>query len=193
MRVAIMQPYLFPYAGYFRLFAATDCFVIYDCVQFPRRGRVHRCELPSAGTDPNWLTLPIVRCPRRTRINAVELPEDASSLFNQRLARQPSLWNRTGPIAEDVWHALTALSPGRKLADYLEYTLRSTIAWLGLDCEVVRSSTLTIEPSLGGQARIVAIARSLQASEYINSPGGRALYDSQELLRHGLRLRFLQP
>ena len=41
-RIAVMQPYFFPYLGYFRLFSQADEFVIYDCVQMPRRGRVHR-------------------------------------------------------------------------------------------------------------------------------------------------------
>ena len=43
-----MQPYFVPYAGYFRLFAASDLFVIYDCVQFPRRGWVHRNKMFAA-------------------------------------------------------------------------------------------------------------------------------------------------
>jgi hypothetical protein len=50
--VAIMQPYFIPYAGYFRLFAATDLFVIYDCVQFARRGWVHRNRLPDGAGAP---------------------------------------------------------------------------------------------------------------------------------------------
>ena len=40
MKLGIMQPYFFPYAGYFRLFAHVDEFVIFDCVQFRRRGRM---------------------------------------------------------------------------------------------------------------------------------------------------------
>ena len=64
--VAIMQPYFFPYAGYFRLFAASDLFVIYDCVQFPRRGWVHRNLLPDASGSERWLTLPLEK-PRKAR------------------------------------------------------------------------------------------------------------------------------
>ena len=54
-----MQPYFVPYAGYFRLFAAADVFVAYDCVQFPRRGWVHRNRLPTATGMSDWLTLPV--------------------------------------------------------------------------------------------------------------------------------------
>ena len=64
MRVAVMQPYFYPYAGYFRLFAAADCFVVLDCVQFNRRGRVHRAQLLDA--RGGWLTLPLARQPRES-------------------------------------------------------------------------------------------------------------------------------
>src|ERR1700680_3840117 len=66
--VAIMQPYFIPYAGYFRLFAASDLFVIYDCVQFPRRGWVHRNRLVDASGTQRWLTLAIAKGPRGTLI-----------------------------------------------------------------------------------------------------------------------------
>src|ERR1700750_1478713 len=62
--VPIMQPSFLPYAGYFRLFAASDLFVVYDCVQFPRRGWVHRNRLPLASGDAGWLTLPVAKAPR---------------------------------------------------------------------------------------------------------------------------------
>src|SRR5437016_2188558 len=66
--VAIMQPYFLPYAGYFRLFAASDLFVIYDCVQFPRRGWVHRNRLTDARGLERWLTLPLEKAPQHVLI-----------------------------------------------------------------------------------------------------------------------------
>ena len=57
--IAVMQPYFVPHAGYFRLFAASDLFVVFDCVQFPRRGWVHRNRLPDAQGRARWLTLPL--------------------------------------------------------------------------------------------------------------------------------------
>ena len=59
MRVAVMQPYFYPYMGYFQLLAAVDLFVVFDSVQFPRRGRVHRCEVPDGLSGARWLTLPL--------------------------------------------------------------------------------------------------------------------------------------
>ncbi len=64
--IAVMQPYFFPYAGYFRLMSASDVFVVFDDVQFPRRGRVHRCEMAPG----RWLTLPLAPMPLDTLIKA---------------------------------------------------------------------------------------------------------------------------
>jgi hypothetical protein len=77
LTIAIMQPYFFPYAGYFRLLAASDLFVIYDCVQFPRRGWVHRNKLLDASGEARWLTLPLEKAPQSVLIQDLRFPPDA--------------------------------------------------------------------------------------------------------------------
>jgi hypothetical protein len=59
-----MQPYFIPYAGYFRLFAASDLFVAYDCVHFPPRRWVHRNRLLDRSGAERRLTLPLAKAPR---------------------------------------------------------------------------------------------------------------------------------
>src|SRR6202011_2722341 len=75
--VAVMQPYFVPYAGYFRLFTAADIFVAFDCVQFPRRGWVHRNRLALTPGNSDWLTLPIQKSDRDTRIDELVFAPDA--------------------------------------------------------------------------------------------------------------------
>src|SRR3954454_12209438 len=84
-RVAVMQPYFFPYAGDFRLFAAVDEFVIFDCVQFPRRGRLHRTEVAGTSDAPEWLTLPLARQPRDVRIADLSFAPDARRRLGEGL------------------------------------------------------------------------------------------------------------
>jgi hypothetical protein len=74
--IAVMQPYFFPYAGYFQLFHKTDTFVILDCVQFPRRGWVHRNQFTKLDGSVDWLTLPIRKCPQETLIKDLEFDLD---------------------------------------------------------------------------------------------------------------------
>src|SRR3990167_9927474 len=42
MKVGIMQPYLFPYIGYFQLIHAVDAFIIHEDVQYIKGGWTHR-------------------------------------------------------------------------------------------------------------------------------------------------------
>lgn len=78
MKIAINQPYYYPYSGYFRLIAATDLFVIYDCCQWNRRGRVHRYQKGS-----KWVTLPIKKTDRdTTRIADMQWSDGAECGFS---------------------------------------------------------------------------------------------------------------
>src|SRR5690242_636845 len=45
LKIAIMQPYLFPYIGYFQLINAVDKFVIHDDVQFIKGGWINRNQI----------------------------------------------------------------------------------------------------------------------------------------------------
>src|SRR5580704_13576707 len=89
LKVAIMQPYFVPYAGYFRLLAASDLFVIYDCVQFPRRGWVHRNKLLDASGEARWLTLPLERAPQSVLIQDLRFPPNAAKQLAERMRPFP--------------------------------------------------------------------------------------------------------
>ncbi len=187
--VAIMQPYFMPYAGYFRLLCASDLFVVYDDVQFPRRGYVHRNRLPASGGEADWLTLSLAPAPRETAIRDMRFSADSA----ERLARAA---RRFPTLARHADHSLvrqvTAVPPGGPLVDHLVALLESSCARMRLPFNVVRSSTLPVDAGLAGESRLIAIARALGASDYVNAPGGRELYDAENFRRHGLRLRLLE-
>jgi hypothetical protein len=190
-RVAVMQPYFFPYAGYFRLFAAVDEFVIFDCVQFPRRGRVHRCEVPAPNGSVEWLTLPLAHQPTGVLIRDLEFATDARQGFDERLARHQWIENGCGPAADRVRAHLVA--PLESVIDYLSDGLRLVAGLLGFDVAISRSSTLDVDPTLRGQDRVVAVAAAVGATHYVNAPGGRDLYDPEGFAHHGIELSFLPP
>lgn len=186
--VAIMQPYFIPYAGYFRLFAASDLFVIFDCVQFPRRGWVHRNRLIDASGAERWLTLPLERAPRDALIRELRFPPDAPALMAQRL-RPFSLDARGRGIDLQLIESIRDVRG--TTVDYLEQLLGRVVAYLGLPWRIVRSSSLDIPGSVRGQDRILEIARRLGAKRYVNPPGGRSLYDPDAFEAAGIELGFL--
>jgi hypothetical protein len=188
LTVAIMQPYFIPYAGYFRLFAASDIFVIYDCVQFPRRGWVHRNRVADGQGRERWLTLPLEKGPRDILIRDLRFAPGAGRVLADRLrplALQAPDIKELGPVL-DALHDVSGTP-----VDYIERLLRQIVSYLGFQWTSVRSSALGIPPSLRGQDRILEIARRMGASRYLNSPGGRALYDPEIFAAAGIELEFL--
>lgn len=185
--VAIMQPYFAPYAGYFRLFAASDLFVVYDCVQFPRRGWVHRNRLPDRQGNAQWLTLPIRKAVREVAIRDLGFASDAAAQFESERRRFPSL--RPGALPAALEAALAGFdSPPHR---YIERLLEECARLLELPFHVVRSSTFRIDPAFRGQDRILEILRLTGGDRYVNAPGGRELYDAEAFRARGVDLRFL--
>lgn len=187
--IAIMQPYFLPYAGYFRLIAQTDLFVIYDCVQFPRRGWLHRNKLLDAQGGERWLTLPLAPAPQDVLIRDLAFPGDAGAEMAERLRPFP-LAARDGAHAPLV--ELARRVEGRPV-DYIADLLAATTKLLGLPWNVVRSSSLDLPAELRAQDRILEIARRLGATRYVNAPGGRELYNSAVFAAAGIELSFLEP
>lgn len=188
-RVAVMQPYFFPYAGYFRLLFEVDEFVIFDCVQFPRRGRVHRCEVPGPGGRIDWLTLPLARRPREVLIRDLAFSDNARSELDSRLSRLPWVRESEGPCSDRIRDFL--FGPLDSVIDYLGAGLKLVAELLELQVTISRSSSLDIAPDLSGQERVIAVAKAVGATKYLNSPGGRSIYTAEAFERSGLRLSFL--
>jgi hypothetical protein len=184
-----MQPYFFPYAGYFRLLAQVDEFVLFDCVQFRRRGRIHRTEVPGPSGVMQWLTLPIAYSPRETPISEIAFTDGARASFDERLANFDWIRQASGDPAQAVRSHL--YGPLENLTDYLEQGLRLVAGLLALDVKFSRSSALEIDRSLTGQDRVLAILERLGATRYINLPGGRSLYEPAAFASSGIELAFL--
>lgn len=191
--VAIMQPYLYPYAGYFRLLAVADVFIILDDVQFPRRGRVHRCSVPSpTGEGAEWLTLPITRAPRELWIRDLAFADGAREELDARLCRFPWLARGAGPIAARVRSHLHG--PLSTPCDFVEAGLALVADALGFEARRIRSSSLGLDRAgRRGQDYITALVRAVGGTTYVNAPGGRSLYDGEAFAAAGLTLRFLEP
>lgn len=187
--IAIMQPYFVPYAGYFRLFQVADVFVAYDCVQFPRRGYVHRNKLTDWQGTSHYLTLPLAPAPRKTRIDELRFRARAGTEMAQKMRRFPVL--QRAPAADPLMAWLHDLD--RPVADYLIDGLDHCAQRLGVARPVRRSSALGLPAELRGQERILAVAEAFGADAYVNAPGGRNLYDAKAFRTRGIKLGFLAP
>jgi hypothetical protein len=189
--VAVMQPYFFPYAGYYRLLAAAETFVVFDDAQFTRRGRVHRCEVPGPSGAVEWLTLPLERQPQSTAIRDLRFAANARETFDARLARLSWLRGARGPLADSLLACLSG--PFDSPCAFVTATLRFVAEALELPARIVLASELAVAPTTDRVERIAALVRAVGGREYLNAPGGRALYTADAFAHYGLALRFLDP
>jgi hypothetical protein len=191
LRVAAMQPYFFPYLGYFQLMAACDVFVVRDEAQYIHQGWVNRNRILVNG-GPQWVTLPVASgdhaLPIRQRNYLLDHPV-AKRLHNRITAAY-----RRAPQFDDAMSVVDeALSCRDTNVSAFNINLLGCIAKrLGIDTPVRLASTLPRQESLSGQEAVRDICVRLGASMYINPIGGLDLYNPALFVQHGLTLRFLE-
>jgi len=192
MRLAIMQPYLFPYIGYFQLIHAVDQFVFLDNVNYIKKGWINRNRILLSG-NAHLFTLPIRQVSQNRLINEIQIVEEPKvkvkilSLFRNAYSGS-SQFQSVYPLIEEI-----ILFPESNLALFLENSVKRIVEFMGLEKKFLASSTYAIDPARKGKDRIVSLCRLLHADTYVNPSGGRALYDRDEFSASGINLEFLQP
>lgn len=193
-RVAIMQPYLLPYAGYFQLVQTVDTFILLDDVQYIRRGWINRNRI-LLHRRPQTFTLPVARHPRATPIRDIRVADEAERNLSQiGLSIRHAYKGKPGwsSFAEPVVEYMEKIEAGEPLLPVLQALLNMICAQLGIRANFVLSSEIDIPPCRGID-RVLALARAAGADSYINPIGGTDLYQDHHFHRAGISLSFLFP
>lgn len=188
--LAIMQPYFFPYIGYWQLIRAVDRFVIYDDVSYINRGWINRNRLLINGA-PSYFTAPLQGASQNRRICDTHLQPSAD--WRNKLVRTVENTYRKATCFDEVFPVVENLIRHETddLADYLAHQLQTLAAFMGLDTEFVVSSRCYGNDELAGQDRILDICTREGAGTYVNPQGGLTLYESEAFHRAGIDLRFI--
>lgn len=195
--VCIVQPYFFPYVGYFQLASVVDEFWILDCVQFVRRGWMNRNFLLVNGRKTRF-SLPVRQRSRSERICDKMLDDGAVEML-ERLSRTVRLSYARAPGRDTVIELLESLRSfivARREVRFIEaaeFALRETFETLGIATPIYRTTALTLSPELRGQDRIIAGCQRIGATRYINPVGGIGLYETARFAECGIELRFIKP
>ena len=190
MRLGIMQPYFFPYIGYWQLMNAVDKYVIYEDVNYINRGWINRNQILINGKG-KMINLQLHNASQNKLINEVEVFNE--TIHREKLLKTLESCYKKAPYYSKAFHIIKdiILQDEKNLAKYLEYSIRKISEYLCMDTEIVVSSTLNKDNSLRGQQKIVEICKILSADEYINAIGGKDLYSYEVFEDNGMMLRFL--
>ena len=197
MRLGMMQPYFFPYLGYFGLIHAADEWVVFDTAQYIRRGWVNRNRVLADGRSPwKYARVPIRRCPVGTAIQCVQI-DDAQDWRTEILNNLDAYRRRKAPYFESTRQFLedTLASSCVSLSELLLHCLQACCCRLNLPFRhrLFSELPLTLPDDVAPGEWALETARQLRADRYVNAPGGRDLFDSQQFAQAEVELSFLQP
>lgn len=186
-----MQPYFFPYIGYFQLMRLVDVFVLYDDVQYIKGGWINRNRILVNGA-PSWLTFSVTKAPLEFAINQREYVLDAKE--TDGLVNQIANAYGKAPFFNQIfpWIASLIRYETSNVALYNQNLLMSLAQHLGLTCRFEVSSSLVKDNLLKGQERVIDICSRLGATHYVNPIGGIELYARSAFDKAGIELNFLK-
>jgi len=183
-----MQPYLFPYIGYFQLINAVDTFVIYDDVNFIKQGWINRNRILLNGSD-FMFNIMLKGSSSFKKINEIEIAGNHLKLITtieQSYSKAP-YFSDAFPLISNI-----LLNNETNLARYLSKSLIEIIKYLGIQVSILISSEIEKDASLKGDDKVINICNQLKATNYINAIGGQELYSKEKFSENGLVLNFIQ-
>jgi len=191
MKLGIMQPYYFPYIGYWQLINAVDRYVIYDDVNYITRGWINRNYILMNG-EKKLINLQMLNPSQNKLINETRIAGDA--IYNKKLLKTIETCYKKAPYYEEVFPVVERVinNPETNLSKYLEFSLRQICEFLSIDTEIIVSSTIDKNNDLKGQEKIIEICKKLGADEYINAIGGQELYSLEKFNSQGIQIKFLR-
>jgi hypothetical protein len=192
MKVAIMQPYFFPYLGYFQLLNAVDAFIFYDDVQFIKGGWINRNRYLQNG-KPAYFGLQMIGASANKNINEIGL--NTSEIVQSKLLKTLQQNYAKAPYVNDVLALVNGVL-GSGTDNLAEMTARSVMMvceYLGFNKDFYFSSNLTFGKTASDRTqRLIALIKGLNGKTYLNTPGGKTLYNKADFRKEGIELYFIE-
>lgn len=191
MKLGIMQPYFFPYLGYWQLMNLVDEYILYDDVNYIKHGWINRNRIKING-EPSLFGLNIHKASQNRPINAHVI--NMSVKDKTRLTRELEFSYKRAPYFTNVMDLFLEIMAfeDMNLAAFLANCNRKTAAYMGIKTKIYSATEMQLDHTMGSKQRILDICVNRGCSEYINAIGGKELYDRDEFKRIGIRLFFLK-
>jgi len=200
--LGIMQPYFFPYIGYFQLIAAVDRLVLYDSCQYIKGGWVNRNRLLQFKGEDFYITVPLKRHSYKILIseaciyNGFNWHEKILLSIRQNYTRAP-YFREVYPVLENLFACsydsishlnIISITEICRLLDIRTELIPSLDRYRSVE-ESVKRGQYACKPMV---KRVISICQMEGADNYINAIGGQELYQKETFTQNGINLGFLR-
>jgi len=195
MKISIMQPYIFPYIGYFHLIHSSDKFVFLDDVNYINRGWINRNRIIAPDKMSDYLfTIPLAGASQNKKINEIRLHENYTK-WRETFRKTFDAGYHQAPYYEQarklVFDLFDSFAPGDLISDLAENSIKSCAIYLDLDKKWSNSSQYGNQ-ELKKASRLIDICKKENAEHYINAIGGQELYTKEVFQAEGVELSFVK-
>jgi len=185
-----MQPYFFPYIGYFQLIAAVDMFIVYDNIKYTKKGWINRNRILQNGKDAIF-SIPLKSDSDYLDVCQRELAADfkRDKLLNQIKSayRRAPHFARTFELVEQI-----VQYEDTNLFRFLHHSIVKTCNHLNIETEIRISSDFAINHDLRRDDKVFALCTAVGAGTYVNAIGGKELYSKDNFRENGFELKLIQ-
>lgn len=187
--VAIMQPYIFPYIGYFHLIDSVEHFISFDDVNFIKKGWINRNRILSNDIVINF-NLPIKELSQNKKINESFIFDTKRS--KEKIVSQICQSYKKAKYFEENFDFIKELilDEQESISIYNLNILKSLSSYLGMQTKFSLSSDY--KTSSEGKNKIFDLLTLKNAQSYHNAIGGMSLYNDAEFLAKGINLKFIE-
>lgn len=190
MKLGIMQPYFFPYLGYFDLINCVDQWIVFDTAQYVRHGWANRNRILHPKEGWQYIIVPIKKHSRGTPIKEVKIANEQR--WKQRIVGQLQHYRKKAPrFSETMSFIGDCLSLEEdSLSRMNVFILENVCAYLGIrfDYRFFSEMDLELGPVEEPGDWALRISEALCADEYVNAPGGVGLFDEQKFRDSNIKL-----
>lgn len=194
MKLAIMQPYLFPYIGYFQLINSVDKFIFYDDVAFIKQGWINRNNILLNGKK-YLLSVPLSNISSYALINATLVSRKPDN-WQIKLLNTIRLAYGKAPYFKDIFPLIEQVinsSSDQPVSFVAKNSIKLILQQLNITTVMVESSSVYNNNDLKGEYRVIDICKKENADTYINASGGKELYTTESFKSAGINLVFIEP
>jgi len=187
-----MQPYFFPYIGYFQLINAVDKFVIYDNIKFTKKGWINRNRILVNGKD-DYISIPIKKDSDFLNVDERYLAD----IFEDekiKLLRKIKDAYKKAPYFTDTYALIESIITNneKNLFEFIYNSLKEICNYLQIETEFIISSTVDIDHDLKSENKVIALCNATGATSYINPIGGVELYSKDSFKYNTIELKFIK-
>jgi len=192
MKLGIMQPYFFPYLGYYSLIKHTDKWIVFDSVQFIRHGWIERNRILKPQDGWQYISVPLEKHTRETLINNIKINNEEN--WKDKIVRQLEHYKKRAPYYKEVMKLIDNIFQKKyySIVDLNVSCLVEVCVYLQIDFNysIFSEMNLEIAPVREPDEWALNICKAINADEYVNLPGGIEFFTREKFNNENIKLSF---